>query len=40
MSRERGVCKEGSLRGALGEKCRDGLGLDFYSKEGSNNVLT
>ena len=40
MSREREVCKERSLRGALGEKCRDGLDLDLYSKEGSNQVLT
>ena len=40
MSREREVCKEGSLRGALCENFRDGLGLDLYSKEGSNHVLT
>ena len=40
MSREREVCKEGGLRGALGEKCKDGLILDLYSKDGSNHVLT
>ena len=30
--REREVYKEVSLRGDLGEKCRDGLGFDLCSK--------